>query len=74
MTAADWLKAVAILEKHLGFEGQKRIIVLHERNGCVHVHVAWERYDQETGTLHGDSLNFKKHDKAMEGIELALMA
>lgn len=72
MSTDDWLTAVDILEKHLGFEGQKRIIVLHEKKGRVHAHVGWERYDHETGTLRGDGHNFRKHDKAREEIELTL--
>jgi len=72
MTHEDWLKAADILEAHLGFDGQKRAIVLHEKNGRIHGHVVWERYDHDTGTLRSDSQNFKKHDLARAQIEQTL--
>jgi hypothetical protein len=72
MTYEDWLKAADILEQHLGFDGQKRAIVLHEKNGRVHGHIVWEKYDHDTGKLRSDSHNFKKHDQARAQIEQTL--
>ena len=72
MTQGDWLKAVDILEKNLKLEGQKRAVVLHEKNGRVHAHIVWQRYDDETGKFRSDSHNFKKHDEARAQIEQAL--
>lgn len=72
MTQDDWLKAADMLEERLGFTGQKRAIVLHEKKGRIHGHVVWERYDHDTGTLRSDSHNFKKHDQARAEIEQAL--
>jgi hypothetical protein len=72
MTYDDWLKAADILEQHLGFDGQKRAIVLHEKNGRIHGHIVWEKYDHETGKLRSDSHNFKKHDQARAQIEQEL--
>lgn len=69
MTPEDWLKAADILERHLGLEGQKRAIVLHEKKGRLHGHIVWEKYDHETGRLRSDSHNYKKHDKARAEIE-----
>lgn len=72
MTQEDWLKAADILGQHLGFDGQKRAIVLHEKNGRLHGHVVWERYDHDTGKLRGDGKNYEKHDKARAEIEREL--
>lgn len=72
MTYDDWVKAADILERHLGFTDQKRVIVLHEKAGRLHGHVVWERYDHDKGKLRTDSQNFKKHDNARAEIEQAL--
>ena len=72
MTQADWLKAVDILEQNLKLDGQKRAVVLHEKNGRVHAHIVWQRYDDETGKFRSDSHNFKKHDQARAQIEQEL--
>lgn len=72
MTPADWLRAADILEQHLGFTGQKRAIVLHEKEGRLHGHVVWERYDHDTGKLRADGKNYEKHDKARAEIEQEL--
>jgi hypothetical protein len=72
MSAEDWLKAADILEENLGLAGQKRAIVLHEKNGRLHGHVVWERYDHDTGKLRADGKNYEKHDKARAEIERTL--
>ena len=48
MTKAQWLRASEIIEEELKLVGQKRIMVLHEKNNRLHMHVAWERYNHET--------------------------
>lgn len=72
MTDEDWHKAADILEHALGFEGQRRAIVLHEKKGRLHAHVVWERYDVETGKMRTISHNYKAHDQARQEIEKAL--
>ncbi|TDE08052.1 relaxase/mobilization nuclease domain-containing protein [Dyadobacter psychrotolerans] len=72
MSPEDWQRAADILEQHLGFDGQKRAIVLHEKKGRVHAHIVWERYDHETGILKNDGQNYKKHDQARAEIEREL--
>jgi hypothetical protein len=51
MAAADWFRAAEIMEQQAGFTGQKRVMVLHEKKGRIHAHVAWERYNHETGKM-----------------------
>lgn len=72
MTPDDWLRAADILEESLGLTGQKRAIVLHEKEGRLHGHVIWERYDHDTGKLRADGKNYGKHDKARAEIEQEL--
>lgn len=69
MTPEDWYKAADILGRYLGYEGQRRVIVMHEKKGRVHAHVVWERYDFEKGTLKPDSFNFVAQDKARQEME-----
>lgn len=72
MTREQQLMAVAVLEKHLGFQDLPRAIVLHEKDGREHLHVAWSRFDQETGTLRRDSFTRMKHVAASMEIALRL--
>ncbi len=51
MTPEDWLRSAEILEQESGFTGQKRVMVLHEKDNRLHMHVAWERYNHETGRI-----------------------
>jgi len=51
MTPEQWQRCVEVLEKELGFEGQPRAVVMHEKNGRQHIHVVWARTDIDTMTL-----------------------
>lgn len=42
--------AIDQIEKRLGFEGQPRVIVFHEKEGRRHAHVVWSRIDIESMT------------------------
>jgi len=64
MTPESWYKAVDILGAELGLEHQRRAIVLHEKNGRIHAHVVWERYDHDKGIMIDTAFNYKAHDKA----------
>jgi len=77
MTKEAWKKSVEILARELGLEGQRRAIVLHEKNGRTHAHVVFERYQEgkgkdQQGILWSDDKNYKKHEKASRAIEKAL--
>lgn len=69
MTPEKWQRAVEIAEKQLGFEGQSRCVVLHEKDGREHIHVVWCRMDYEAGRLRSDSQNYLKHEKASLAME-----
>jgi len=69
MTDGDWIKAADILEQEAGYIGQKRAIVLHEKNGKTHAHVVWERYDHEKGIMISDSFSRLAQDRARQRME-----
>ncbi len=61
LTREQQLMAVDVLERHLGFEGQPRAVVMHQKDGREHLHVAWSRFDRETGTLRRDDFTKRKN-------------
>ena len=71
MTPQQWAEAVAVLERELGFDGQPRAVVLHEKKGRQHIHIVWARTDIETMTLLSDSNNYLAHERASQKLELA---
>jgi hypothetical protein len=69
MTPAQWARAVEVLEKELGLDGQPRAVVMHEKKGRQHIHVVWQRTDLETMTLRSDSYNYLAHERASLRLE-----
>ncbi|MFN8290196.1 MAG: relaxase [Chitinophagaceae bacterium] len=69
MTHADWLNAADTLEEELSMNGQKRVIVLHEKKNRIHAHVVWERYDHEKGIMITDSFSGLAQDRARKTME-----
>ncbi|MEJ1960029.1 MAG: relaxase/mobilization nuclease domain-containing protein [Gammaproteobacteria bacterium] len=69
MTPAQWKRAVDVLEETLGFTGQPRAVVMHEKNGRQHIHVVWQRTDIDTMTLRSDSKNYRAHEVASLALE-----
>ncbi|MCR2832402.1 relaxase/mobilization nuclease domain-containing protein [Parerythrobacter lacustris] len=70
MTEEQWFRAVDVLEEELGFTGQPRAVVMHEKNGREHIHVVWARTDIDTMTLKSDGHNFLAHERASLRLEL----
>ena len=69
LTPEQRLRAVDVLEEKLGFQGQSRVVVMHDKHGRAHLHVVWCRMDYDTGTLRSDSQNYLKHEKASLQLE-----
>lgn len=69
MTPEQWQRAVDVLEEELGFQGQPRAVVLHEKHGRQHIHVVWQRTDTDTMTLRSDSWNYLAHEQASQRLE-----
>ncbi|KAA9340344.1 relaxase/mobilization nuclease domain-containing protein [Larkinella humicola] len=70
MTTEQKLRAVEILAEHLGLKGQKCAIVEHEKDGRIHLHATWERYNHKTGNMWKDDDNYAKHKTAARQMEL----
>lgn len=69
MTDTDWFRAADILEAELKLTDQKRVIVMHEKNGRQHAHVVWERYDHTSGKMISDSYSRLAQDRARKTME-----
>jgi hypothetical protein len=70
MTKEQWQRCVEVLEKELGFDGQPRVVVMHEKHGREHIHVVWARTDLDTMTLRSDGNNYLAHERASKALEL----
>ncbi len=69
MTPDQWMRAVDVLERELGFDGQPRAVVLHEKHGREHIHVVWARTDPDTMKMRSDSNNYHAHERASQRLE-----
>jgi len=70
MTPEQWQRAVEVLEKELGLEGQPRAVVKHEKHGREHIHVVWARTDIDEMVLRSDSQNYQAHERASQKLEM----
>jgi len=70
MTMDQWRRAVEVLESELGFQGQPRLVVMHEKHDRQHIHVVWSRTDIDTMTLCPDGNNYLAHERASQALEL----
>ena len=70
MTPDQWRRAVEVLENELGFQGQPRAVVMHEKHDRQHIHVVWARTDIDTMTLRPDGNNYLAHERASKALEL----
>lgn len=74
MTAEQNHRAVDRLEAELGFAGQPRVVVEHQKEGPggmrVHLHVVWLRIDADTMKAIPDSFNYRRHEQVARDLEL----
>ena len=70
MSAEDWVTCTKIVEKHLPFANQPRVMVLHQK-GHVHMHVAYSRVGPD-GKIISDKFFKLALSKARREIEIAL--
>jgi len=70
MSLEQWQHCVEVLETELGFDGQPRAVVMHQKHGRQHLHVVWARTDIDTMTLRSDSMNYLAHERASQAMEL----
>ncbi|WP_118976736.1 relaxase/mobilization nuclease domain-containing protein [Taibaiella koreensis] len=69
MSDKDWQRAADILAGELGFQEQRRAIVLHKKQLRTHAHVVYDRYNHEQGIMIDVKKNYYKHDKARARME-----
>jgi len=72
MTDEKWQQAADILAKELGYENQRRVIVLHTKKDRTHAHVVWERYDKEKGIMIKNDFSRLAQDRARKEMEKVL--
>lgn len=48
LTREQYFEAIDAIESRLGFAGQPRAVVFHEKEGREHCHVVWSRIDAES--------------------------
>jgi hypothetical protein len=67
----DEQRAYAIdrLAAELGLTGQARAVVVHEKEGREHCHIAWSRIDLDRMAAISDSHNFRKHEIVARELE-----
>ena len=61
--------AVDRLERELGFTGQPRVVVVHEKQGREHTHIVWSRTDIERMRAIPIDHNFRKHELVARELE-----
>ena len=69
MTTEQWFRCVEVLEEELGFTGQPRAIIKHEKEGREHIHVVWQRTNIDTMTLVADGWNYLINERASMALE-----
>lgn len=69
LTPEQWERAVDVLEKRLGLEGQPRFVVEHDKKGRVHRHVVWSRVDVDRMVAIPNNRDFEKHQAVTRQLE-----
>jgi Relaxase/Mobilisation nuclease domain len=69
LTEEQKIAAVDRLEQALGFTGQPRVIVEHEKKGREHLHIVWLRIDTDRMRVLSDSFNYYKHERVAGELE-----
>lgn len=72
MTHNQWNEAADLLAKEIGYENQRRVIVLHTKNDRIHAHVVYERYNHATGKIIDNKFSKLKMNFARQKLEKAL--
>lgn len=72
LTPEQYIKASDQLMKELGFEGQPRAIVMHQKNGRQHAHLVVQLTDVEKMKLRPVRNNYYKHRVVARELERSL--
>ena len=71
LTPGQRAAAIDRLEAALGFTGQPRAVVEHEKEGRTHWHVVWSRVDVERRRAIRMDHNYRKHEEVARELERA---
>jgi len=69
LTEEQKIRAVELLEKELGLEGQPRVVVEHVKEGRPHLHIVWSRIDLDRMVAIHDGHNYRAHEIAARELE-----
>jgi len=69
LTPEQYIKACDTLMEKLGFDGQPRAIVMHQKQGRQHAHLVVQLTDIEKGKLKTISNNYYKHKEVSRSLE-----
>lgn len=72
LTPEQYIEAADKLMEKLGFKGQPRAIVLHEKKGRQHAHLVVQLTDVEKAKLRPISNNYYKHKEVARELEKSL--
>lgn len=70
LTREQALHAADKLGEELGFNGQPRVVVEHEKNGRQHFHVVWSRIDLDRMKAIDTPQNYIAHERVSRELEL----
>lgn len=68
MTDDEWMECVDILSDALKFSNQRKAVVMHEKQGWRHIHIAYERVDLEKRKMLSIDNDYAKQTKARKKI------
>jgi hypothetical protein len=69
LSPAQRMTAVDRLEAALGFTGQPRVVVVHEKDGREHMHIVWSRTDIEHERAIPIEFNYRRHEMVARELE-----
>lgn len=68
LTPEQWDQAIDRLEKNLGFQGHARVVIEHVKEGRQHMHVIWNRVDDDLRTVN-PFMNYLTHERTARELE-----
>lgn len=69
LSREQYIQACDTLMEKLGFDGQPRAIVMHQKEGRQHAHLVVQLTDLEKGKLKSTSNNYYKHKEVAKELE-----
>lgn len=70
MTPEQKMRMVEIMAEQMGMQGHKWWMSEHEKDGRIHQHLVFERYNHDSGLMWASDQNYAKHQKAARQMEM----